>query len=234
MNFFDDLIDETDKCLAGLDRKCYKPSGTWHDSGRNEVVLKRDTKYELDGIGFNLVTSKPVGEDRVIVIGPELNQLSGDVRFARISVIEISGVDDEQKAYNLIRSVEYAKYHYFPKGFMIRNFSVSHKETVRVSKKAIERGISFCGVGSILINKYKENAAVRAVKLIYVTDKTVDFDKLEKIAKQNYDITEALNHIMNNINFDCSSCNLKPVCDEVEGMRELHFKNAGLASSDMN
>jgi hypothetical protein len=33
---------------------------------------------------------------------------------------------------------------------------------------------------------------------------------------------------MQNINFDCSTCNLKPICDEVEGMRELHFKNSGM------
>lgn len=226
MNFFDELIDEVNDCLHGLDRKSCTSQKLWQDAGRNEVILQRDTEYELDGIGFNLITTKPIGESEVVVIGNELNQITDETRFTRISVIQIDDIEDEQKAYNLIRKIEYAKYHYFPKGFMVRTASTSHKEMVRVSKEALRNGLSFDGVGNLLINKYKENSAVRAVKVIYVTDKAVDYDRLEKIAKRNYDITETLNHIMNNINFDCSSCNLKPICDEVEGMKELHFKNS--------
>ena len=37
--------------------------------------------------------------------------------------------------------------------------------------------------------------------------------------------TSALNHILDNV-FDCSTCNLKEICDEVEGMKELHIKKA--------
>ncbi|MGN0523953.1 MAG: hypothetical protein ACI4IG_06745 [Eubacterium sp.] len=228
MNFFDDLITEVEECLSCLNQKSYISNNLWRDVGRNEVILKRDTEYELDGIGFNLVTSKPIGESQVVVIGPELNQITKETDYCRISIIQIDDVEDEQSAYNLIRKVEYAKYHYFPKGYMIRTASTSHKEMVRVSKSALKGGLSFEGVGNILINKYKENTAVKAVKLIYVTDKSVDYERLEKIAKRNYDITETLNHIMNSVNFDCSSCNLKPICDEVEGMKELHFKNAGM------
>lgn len=228
MNFFDDLLFEVEECLSGLNQKSYISNNLWQDVGRNEVILKRDTEYELDGVGFNLVTSKPIGESQVVVIGPELNQITKETDYCRISIIQIDDVEDEQSAYNLIRKVEYAKYHYFPKGYMIRTASTSHKEMVRVSKSALKGGLSFEGVGNILINKYKENTAVKAVKLIYVTDKSVDYERLEKIAKRNYDITETLNHIMNSVNFDCSSCNLKPICDEVEGMKELHFKNAGM------
>jgi CO dehydrogenase/acetyl-CoA synthase beta subunit len=228
MNFFDDLIDEVKKCLSSFDKKSYKSAKMWRDVGRNEVVLQRDSAYELDGIGFNLVTSKPIGDSEVVVIGSELNQITAGTRFARISIIEMQDVEDEQKAYNLIRKVEYAKYHYFPQGFMVRTASTSHKEMVRISKSALADGLSFEGVGNLLINKYKENNSVKSVKIIYVTDKMADYDKLESIAKKNYDITETLNHIMQNINFDCSTCNLKPICDEVEGMRELHFKNAGM------
>lgn len=226
MNFFDDLVKEVNECLDGRAQKSYPLGKPWQDAGRNEVILKRDTEYELDGIGFNLVSSLPVGESRVVVIGPELNQIKDEARYCRISLIQIDDVDDEQTAYNLIRKVEYAKYHYFPKGFMVRTASTSHKEMVRVSKSALKEGLNFEGVGNLLVNKYLENKAVRAVKLIYITDQSVNFDRLEKISSRNYAITETLNHIMTNVNFDCSTCNLKPVCDEVEGMKELHFKNA--------
>ena len=228
MNFFDDLLNEAEIYLADFKSRSYPIGRPWKDIGKNEFVLQRDMAYELDGVGFNLVTSKPIGDDGVIVYGPDLNEITGEAKFCRISVIEIDDVEDEQTAYNLIRKIEYAKYHYFPEGFMIRTASASHKEIARVSKSALGRGLSFAGIGNILINKYKENSAVKAVKVIYITDKSVDYDKLTKLAKRNYDITEALNHIMNNITFDCKSCNLKPICDEVEGMKELHFKNAGM------
>lgn len=196
---------------------------TWEDIGRNEVILQRDSKYELDGVGFNIVTSSIIGDDEIVVIGDDLNAISSDRKFARISLIQIDDIDDEQKAYNLIKKIEYAKYHYYPKGFMIRTASSSHKENIRVSKDALSKGLSFEGVGNILINKYKKIESVKAVRLIYITDKNADYERLETVAKRNYDIAQTLNHIMNSVNFDCSACNLKPICDEVEGMRELHF-----------
>ena len=226
MNFFDDLLNDVDECISGFDRKVSQTGRAWEDVGRNEVVLQRDSRYELDGVGFNIVTSNDIGEDEIIVIGDDLSEITADRKFARISLIQINDVEDEQKAYNLIKKIEYAKYHYHPKGFMIRTSSSSHNEIVRVSKSALSNGLSFGGVGSILINKYKAIDAVCAVKLIYITDKSADYDRLEKIAGRNYDIAETLNHIMNNVNFDCNTCNLKAVCDEVEGMKELHFKNS--------
>ena len=109
---------------------------------------------------------------------------------------------------------------------MIRTSSRSHKEVVRLSKSAVNSGASFEKIGNLLIDQYKSNPAVKAVHLFFVTDKSVDYKSLEALAVKNHSITETLNHIMNNVNFDCSSCNLKPICDEVEGMRELHFKAA--------
>lgn len=223
MNFFDDLLKDVDECISEFEKKSFVPGRAWEDIGRNEVVLQRDSKYELDGVGFNVVTSNNIGDDEIVVIGDDLNSISSGRKFARISLIQIDDIDDEQKAYNLIKKIEYSKYHYYPKGFMIRTASSSHKEVVRVSKDALSRGLSFEGIGSILINKYKEIDAVRAVRIIYITVKNADYDRLEAIAKRNYDIAQTLNHVMNSVNFDCSACNLKPICDEVEGMRELHF-----------
>ena len=38
-----------------------------------------------------------------------------------------------------------------------------------------------------------------------------------------HDITLTLSKILEGMPTDCNSCNLKPICDEVEGMKELHF-----------
>ena len=191
------------------------------------MILQRDTAFELSGTGFNLITSAPV-ESGVTVIGDDLGAIGESRRFARVSLIQLEDNEDEQKIYNLIRKVEYVKYHYFPEGYMMRTASRSHKEAVRVSKKALRGGISFEKAGNLLIKKYMEIPAVKAVNVVFITDAGADYNKLEALALKGNAVTEALNHIMNSVNFDCDTCNLKPICDEVEGMKELHFKNMGM------
>lgn len=227
MDFFNSLIENTNELLGALPRKSlpYNKNNDWADLGYNQVILQRDTAFELGGTGFHLVTSNEIN-DEIVIIGKDLSEIKTDCKFARISLVQIEDTADEQKAYNLIRKIEYVKYHYFPDGYMIRTSSRSHKEAVRVSKNAIKNGISFERVGNLLINKYKEIPAVKSVKLIFVTDENADYNALSTLAQKNNQITETLNHIMNNVNFDCSTCNLKPICDEVEGMKELHFKTS--------
>ncbi len=227
MDFFNSLIKDTNNLLTNYSCKSfeYNSNNAWQDLGYNQVILQRDTAFELDGVGFNLVTSSPVN-DEILVVGDDCADISQKRKFARISIIEIDAVDDEQKAYNLIRKIEYVKYHYFPDGYMIRTTSTSHKENVRVSKTAIKNGINFQKIGNLLINKYKEIPSVKGVKVIFITDPQLDLNSFTKISEKNNEITKALNHVMNTVNFDCDTCNLKAICDEVEGMRELHFKSA--------
>ena len=228
MNFFNSLIENVVSLTGGFSKQSFGYTGDfiWSDIGYNEVILQRDTAFELDGVGFNLVTGEPV-DDEIVVIGDDLPHIKENRKFARVCIISLEETDEQQKAYDLIRKVEYTKYHVFPEGYMIRTASRSHKEAVRVSEKAVKSGIDFRKVGSLFISKYKENSTVKGVKVIFITDKNADFKQLEEIARKNNDITETLNHVMNSVNFDCDTCKLKPVCDEVEGMKELHFKTSG-------
>lgn len=225
MKFFDSLIESFYGLITPLEKKTFGICKEWKDIGSNQVILQRETAFELDGVGFNLITSEKI-DDGIVVVGDELDSINSGRRFARVSVIQSDGAEDEQKIYNLIKKIEYVKYHHFPDGYMIRTASRSHKETVRVSKTAVKNGISFQKIGSLLIKKHKENPAVKAVKVIFITDPGAPFDKIEELAQKNTAVAETLNHVMNNINFDCDTCNLKSICDEVEGMRELHFSNA--------
>ncbi len=234
MNFFDSLIKQTLSCFSGLPNRVYEcdESKAWEDIGYSEVILQRDTAFELSGTGFNLVTTDDIG-DSIVVVGEELCEIKENRSFARITLISINEVDDEQKAYNLIKKLEYVKYHCFPKGFMMRSASSSDKEAVRVQKSAIKNGIDFNSVGNLLIKKYKENPNVKGVKIIFVTASQADYSLLRKIAQRSAAVAKTLDHVMKSVNFDCDSCNLKPVCDEVEGMRELHFKSANQAMGGM-
>lgn len=229
MEFFDSLINEVTSLTANLSTEDFPFSSekSWADTGYSQVILQRDTAFELSGTGFNLVSTSECN-DEVVVVGSDLQKIRSSCKFARISVIQIEKQDDEQKYYNLIRKIEYVKYHCFPDGYMIRTTSRSHKEAVRVARSALKNGISFEKVGNLLISKYKEIPGVKGVRVIFVTDQSADFKAFEKTAEKGNSITEALNHIMNSVKFDCDSCNLKPICDEVEGMKELHFKNASM------
>ena len=66
------------------------------------------------------------------------------------------------------------------------------------------------------------------VRVIFVT-KDVDFKALHATAKKIEDVTKTMNTILEGMpeDLDCASCSFKPVCDEVEGLKELHFGKAG-------
>lgn len=225
MKFFDPLILETEKLISAFPKKEFELCKPWQDAQQAQVIMRRDTAYELEGVGFNLVTSDNIS-DSIVVVGDDLNEIKDSCRFARICFIQIEDSGDDQKAYNLIKKIDYVKYHTFPDGYMMRSTSRSHKEAVRVSNQALQNGADFRRIGSLLIEKYKEIPAVKGVKVIFITAKEADYNETERIAEKNYAITETLNHVMNSVNFDCDTCNLKAICDEVEGMKELHFNKA--------
>ena len=52
----------------------------------------------------------------------------------------------------------------------------------------------------------------------------VPFPNLPEIVADG--ITEAIDHISKNVVMNCSSCSLQKVCNEVEGLKELHFGKA--------
>ena len=57
-----------------------------------------------------------------------------------------------------------------------------------------------------------------------MSKRNVIVKKLNSVAKKISQTTSALNHIFDNVMFDCSTCNLKEICDEVDGLKELHLK----------
>lgn len=234
IDFFDAYIEKTQNLLDGIPSKrfSYNSRDLAAVSPRSELVLLRDTAFELGGsdlpcVGYTLVTSNVSFESEVVVVGDDLDKIKHDVPFAKIVLL---GVDDfsgdEQSLFNEIKNLEHAKYKLNVEGFMARASSMSHREQVRVSKQGLKGGLSFGKVGNTLINEYLKERGVKAVKIIFVTAEKADYDSLARIAEKTSDILDAFNHMYDNLMVDCKSCNLKAICDEVEGMRELHFKSA--------
>ena len=79
-------------------------------------------------------------------------------------------------------------------------------------------------VGCSLIRAFKENDDVEAVRTVFITKKDFNYRELSALAQKAKRITDAVHSTLQLSELDCASCKMKPVCDEVEGLRELHFK----------
>ena len=239
MDLYNTFIQNTIDQLGAPSKKwAYSARDAWRDNGSSELVLLRDAAYELGGSGksavnFTAVTDDAslVGSDEILLYGPDLKDIKSDSTFARIAILGVKEISkDEQEAFNTIQNMEFVKYHVFPEGYMMRVSPESNREQVRVSKKAIKKGISFKGVGADYIKQYHTNPNITSVKLIFVTDPGVDYAALTERAKKINEVTKTMNKILEGLpeDLDCASCSFKPVCDEVEGLKELHFGKEGM------
>ena len=165
-----------------------------------------------------------VNRDQVLLYGPDLKDIRGEVDFARIVLLRVGVLDDDdENVYRTLKDIEFAKYHVYPEGYMVRMSPESYREQVRVSKIALRQGISFRSVGASYIAEYKKNPNVLNATVIFATAPGLDYAQMQKLAKKATAVTGTLTHILEGLPTDCSVCALKDVCDEVEGMKELHF-----------
>ena len=233
MELYNSLINDTRAQLEGLSAKVwnYAPADCWADTGASELVLQRDAAYEMGALGkgsanYVLFTSSSelVDKDQVILYGPDMGQIKGDCDFARIVLLRVGVLDDDDEAvYRTLKDIEFAKYHVYPEGYMVRMSPESSREQVRVIKKALGKGISFRSVGASYVAEYKKDANVLNATVIFITDPKADYAALQAAAKKASAVTGTLTHILEGLPTDCSICALKDICDEVEGMKELHF-----------
>ena len=204
MELYNSLINDARAQLEGLSAKVwdYSPADCWAHVGSSELVDK----------------------DQVILYGPDMGQIKGDCDFARIVLLRVGVLDDDDEAvYRTLKDIEFAKYHVYPEGYMVRMSPESSREQVRVSKKALGKGISFRSIGASYVAEYKKDANVLNATVIFITDPKADYAALQAAAKKASAVTGTLTHILEGLPTDCSICALKDICDEVEGMKELHF-----------
>ena len=233
MELFNPLLQDTKALFERAVPRVwdYSERDCWHDIGSNELVLSRDAAYELGAAGkgsanYVLFTSSGdlVNKDQVLLYGPDLKDIRGDVDFARIVLLRVGVLsDDDEQVFRILKDIEFAKYHVYPEGYMVRMSPENYREQVRVSKQALKKGISFRSIGASYIKAYKKDPNVLNATVIFSTLPGLDYKTMKDYAKKSSDITNTLTHILEGLPTDCSVCALKDICDEVEGMKELHF-----------
>lgn len=231
------LYDETiQKCAALLNAQAGRAlpldGDDWPEVSDRSMILRSDMAYELGGdglpaVGCTLVTANEslCPADALTLLGPDLPEIQKDVPFARIAVVRVNPdtMGEGQALYNAVRALEYTRYHFYPEGFMMRVSSTRHKESVRIGKSALAKGLNFAKAGRRMISAFHQNTRVGAVRLTYVTLDAFDYRALERCAAEAEAITKTIDHILKNAVMDCGACSLQTVCNEVEGLRELHF-----------
>ncbi len=233
MELYNSLIRNTEALFENAAATVwdYSPRDAWKDIGSSELVLQKDAAYELGAQGkgsanYVLFTSDPelVSKDQVLLYGPDLKDIKGETDFARIVLLRVGVLDDDdENVYRTLKDIEFAKYHVYPEGYMVRMSPESYREQIRVSKAALRQGISFRSIGASYISAYKKDQNVLNATVIFATAPGLDYADMQKQAKKANDVTGTLTHILEGLPTDCSVCSLKNICDEVEGMKELHF-----------
>lgn len=233
MKLFDDVIRQALALVEPFGAVPCPACPAAREGDPNELILRRDMAFELGEGSFPAVSlttitqdKSLVPEDGVYLLGPDLPEIKGDCAFARLTFLRTGNVyqHGEQATYNLIKALENRKFHASPAGYMMQPAAMSNREQVRVSKKAVKTGLRFQDVGSLLIRKYRENPMVHAVSIIFITLPQAPYDELNRLCDQVNSITKTLNHALLDVSMDCRACEWKPVCDAVDGMRELHQK----------
>jgi CO dehydrogenase/acetyl-CoA synthase beta subunit len=239
---FDDLIKDTYDLLKPLEAKSfsYDENNLAVMGDRNELILQKETAYELGAGGYDSLSflavsqdSSLVNKDEVILIGPDLGEIKKDCSYARIVYLLVDDVEKNgpDSFYEILKNIEISKYNVSIKGFMIRASALTFREQVRVSKEAIKNKLTFAQIGNQFIHEFRKDPHVLGVKIIFLTANDGPYQKLEFIANKANERSEAYNHMLKDSIMNCKKCAWKPVCAEVGEMKEFHKKMAGKGKS---
>ena len=228
MNLYDDIILQIEALTK--DKKEIPLTSTIPEV-KNNMIFQSDVAYEIGGgllpsISLTLPTTQEI-ENSLFLLGKDLCEIHTNSPLIRIAILQIHESEKTAEAeYQMIKRLDFTKYHVNPEGYMMRISSMRNKETVRISKNAILKRISFSDIGYHFNKAYHRHKEVISVKQIYITDSSFDYEKIIALSKQVKERTNLIDHMTKDLSMSCGTCHLKPICDEVEGMKELHENSA--------
>ena len=104
MELYNSIIEKVDGLLGNSQPKRYEynPARCWEDVGGNQLVMMKESAYELGGdnkpaVNYACVTSSDgfADKDEILVYGRDLNRITGSVSFARIVIVKVNILDGE-------------------------------------------------------------------------------------------------------------------------------------------
>ncbi len=192
---------------------------------KSSLVLQEDTAVELGGSRGSLfmflwsAQPKVITPGRISLIGPDLLE-TGETAVPLTQIVLVKGSFEND--YETYQQLSDAVFDTRLEGVSTRIWPDRQKIWCRVSKDAMDRGFSLMRYGATLINSLNKLTAVDEVEVIFATEAMSKGKLLAPAAEKVQDIVEALLQIYEDTHFDCETCEYSEVCEEVEGLREIH------------
>jgi CO dehydrogenase/acetyl-CoA synthase beta subunit len=200
----------------------------WPTEKNRNLVLGSDTAVELGNpkdaaTSFLMWVDQPdkIKKNRMTIVGPDLPQLTGkQVSFGKVVIVDASGFNADN-AYERYREMELLRYDIHLKGYMMRGVSQYQREWSRVSVDAINSGFSFKNLGGALIDQFLHMPYVRSVETIFITSSREDVLEVKAISDDVFKLTSAMNKMVDEMSFDCDTCDYSDVCGDVAELRAM-------------
>lgn len=228
MQIHDEYTKQIQELLSNKGDSLDITNTSWKMLEKSDYLLDSETYIELgsvndDSLSFTVCSTTIDFEDKIVLIGKDIKKLKGKVsNFSKVVFVNIKGEDNQNEMYKNIREVERIKHSLNYEGTMLRASSLESRECFRISKSAYKNKLNFSILGSELIKKFKEYDFIKSVQVYYIVDDKETISTLSQYPKKINLLTQALNHIFDDIVLDCESCAIKEICDEVDGMRDSH------------
>jgi CO dehydrogenase/acetyl-CoA synthase beta subunit len=200
------------------------------DAGRG-VILREDTFVELGNPGVASCSfvvwsgeRSAVMDGRITCIGPDIQQSRGQsLPFGQVMIV--GGDELTAQHYPELERTQYTSDQI--QGYMLR--SVPRRVWSRVGNQAAAQGFCFETLGRALMSVFRwRNPLIQATEVVFVTSSKEDVDQLESIAADVRKFSGEVRKLVRQwdgsydcMEYDCDTCDDKPVCDSVRDWIEL-------------
>ncbi|MBN2298527.1 MAG: hypothetical protein JXM72_08030 [Deltaproteobacteria bacterium] len=231
MQLFDTMIEDTKRFVHTLQQRrtwTALDKSAWPEGGNRNIVLKEDMGLELgspqtQSLSCILWTENLdlIEKGLITLAGPDLSESYGrSLPFAKIVLVGVSGFTEEN-TYERYQDMELIRYQLDLKGFMLRAVSQYMREWCRISSEAIIKGFSAQVLGSALMKLFHEKSYVHAFEVIFLTSCMDDIARLKRITEDSQRILAAMNKMVEEFDFDCTSCEYQDVCNEADLLKDM-------------
>jgi len=237
MSLFDDTIKhlhvyiqklETEGAVRRMDMEA---APDWPAAGNRDIVLSGNTGLELGGPcadSFSLVLwtrdRTRVEDGRITRIGADLPEHAGRnqtaLPYARIAILACED-GDAAHTYERCMELSLAAYDVSLKGYMMRAGPREMKEWTRISKEALEDGLSLHVAGKALLSAYKQKDYVTAAEIVTAAAGPSEIHRLKEICADAVQYVHAMRKMSEEMRFDCSSCEYRDVCEQVSELKTM-------------
>ena len=214
---------EAGRKVRRLDSGEGKKQAGFSTGGKPAIVLREDAWVELGNPGTAslavvLLTEslELVNDGAISLVGPDIPEARGKLPFAQVLLVGSSRLKDED-----YRKLNSAQYELDLRGYMIKSLPSELSIWSRASRDSVGDGLSLKVVGKALGDALKSRFDLQSLEVIFVTSSEDDVRELGDISRKARRILGAMNKMVEELSFDCSTCEYSDVCSEVVELKKM-------------